>query len=164
MDSAFLRRVRKTPDGCWVWTGATIRGTRGGRYAYLTRDGENWLGHRWAYTQARGEIPDGLVLDHICRNTLCVNPDHLEAVTNQVNSRRGRIGDKQRSKFESRTHCRHGHPMTSENTRLQRTRPKGRTNPDGSPYEFWARRCRLCEKIQNKRYREKRSSAGDHHG
>jgi hypothetical protein len=47
--------------------------------------------HRFAYLEFVGPIPDGLVLDHLCRNKKCVNPDHLEPVTNAENLRRGRV-------------------------------------------------------------------------
>jgi hypothetical protein len=156
MDAKFLAKIEKQPDGCWIWMGASIRGCRGGRYAYITRGGKNWLGHRWVFVQTNGSIPDTLVIDHTCKNTLCVNPLHLEAVTNQVNTRRGRIGFTKREHFSQRSSCRQGHPLTPENLRFQTTRPKGRINPDGTPYEFQARRCRLCEKLQ----REKRKGTG----
>lgn len=156
MDERFFKLVEKQPSGCWLWKGASVQGTRGGRYAVLSRGGEQKLAHRWVYEQAHGPIPEGLVLDHLCRNTLCVNPDHLEPVTNQENTLRGVISEVQTTRFEARTHCKRGHEMTEENTRLQRTRPKGRFNPDGTPYEFVARRCRACESEQNRRQRERR--------
>lgn len=77
-------------SGCWNWTGQTS-GVRM-RYGYL-RDpkgsGCMAMAHRVIYEMARGPIPDGLFLDHLCRNSLCVNPDHLEPVTNAQNLRRG---------------------------------------------------------------------------
>lgn len=69
--------------GCWEWTGWAKRGY-----------GQVWVGertfgaHRFSYELHRAEIPDGLQIDHLCRNTLCVNPWHLEPVTGQVNVRR----------------------------------------------------------------------------
>lgn len=71
--------------GCWNWTGAILK-TGYGAMSWL---GKNKPAHRIAYEQFVGPIPDGLVLDHLCRNTRCVNPDHLEPVTSTENIRRG---------------------------------------------------------------------------
>lgn len=79
---------RPAPLGrCWLWTGAKDpsgygRVCRGG-------SGSAALAHRVPYELVRGPIPDGLPLDHLCRNTSCVKPDHLEAVPMKVNSLRG---------------------------------------------------------------------------
>jgi hypothetical protein len=67
--------------GCWEWVAAKSRSG----YGYLGRK----RAHRAVYSLYRGSIPDGLVLDHLCRNTCCVNPDHLEPVTTAENTRRG---------------------------------------------------------------------------
>jgi hypothetical protein len=70
---------------CWIWklkTNAT-------GYGYLSDRGRDRLAHRWYYEAARGPIPKGLQLDHLCRQRLCVNPDHLEPVTAMENGRRG---------------------------------------------------------------------------
>jgi hypothetical protein len=74
-----------------------------------------------------GEIPEGLELDHLCRNTLCVNPDHLEPVTHAENIQRGHAA---RGPV---THCRRRHEMTAENSYFD-----GRT---GKRY------CRSCQRI-----------------
>lgn len=68
--------------GCWVWTGDIQRG-----YARLA----GRLMHREMYRRIKGEIPEGLQLDHLCRNTACVNPDHLEPVEQKENVRRGNV-------------------------------------------------------------------------
>lgn len=86
-----------TPAGvgeCWEWTGARIQG-----YGFFTvKHGErSTRAHRFAYQSLIGEVPDGLVLDHLCRNPGCVNPWHLEPVTIAVNNQRGviaRLGPK----------------------------------------------------------------------
>lgn len=69
---------------CWVWQLAVSGG-----YGMCGRDGKMWGAHRWYYVQAHGPVPDGLQLDHLCRNRLCVNPDHLEPVSQAENVRRG---------------------------------------------------------------------------
>ena len=89
----FIRghQCRKSPHlyrvdpktGCWVWQRS------GGRYGRLMVDGVGVQAHRHFFEQAKGPIPDGLQLDHLCRNTFCVNPEHLEPVSGAENSRRG---------------------------------------------------------------------------
>jgi hypothetical protein len=71
------------------------------------------LAHRWAYEFLRAEIPEGLHIDHLCRNRACVNPWHLEPVTNRVNGLRGESVAAQHAR---KTHCIRGHEFTTENT------------------------------------------------
>jgi hypothetical protein len=73
-------------NGCWVWQRCV--NTRGG-YGRKLVGGRWWVAHRWYYERVFGPVPEGLELDHLCRNRLCVNPEHLEAVTRQVNIQRG---------------------------------------------------------------------------
>lgn len=104
----FMEKVRESDDGCWEWT--AYSGKRGyGRFYYK---GKGALAHRWSYQFHRGEIPAGLVLDHLCRNTVCVNPWHLEPVTPRENALRG-IPNPHNS---HKTHCPKGHPYSDENT------------------------------------------------
>lgn len=71
---------------CWIWL---LKKHHTG-YGWVGVKGKQWLAHRWYYEQAHGPIPDGLQLDHLCRQRLCVNPDHLEPVTPLENTRRSR--------------------------------------------------------------------------
>ncbi len=132
-DEATLRRfwakVNKT-DSCWLWTGAT----RWGGYGVF-HNGVLVPAHRLSYELARGPIPNGLVLDHLCRVTSCVNPAHLEPVTHRENILRGVRKDK----------CHRGHPYSFENKHVSKS---GR----------W--RCRKCEADGARHRRRLRKLAG----
>lgn len=83
----FWAKVEKT-DACWNWIGT--RSAKGyGHFKALPNTKTPTKAHRWSYEDAYGPIPDGLTIDHLCRNTSCVRPDHLEAVEGAVNTLRG---------------------------------------------------------------------------
>lgn len=104
-----LRRSQEDEAGCWVFTGAVC--PRGyGRVGSRTEPGQT-LTHRVVYEFLIGPIPDGLVLDHLCRNRRCCNPWHLEPVTAQVNTDRGL-----RSEGYLISECKNGHRYTPANT------------------------------------------------
>lgn len=97
----FWAQVDKSSGACWVWTGP-----RNGKYGRLGSDNRHLYAHRYSYELAVGEIPDQMTIDHLCRNTLCVRPDHLEVVTLAENIRRAvRV----RPRKPPKTVCPHGH-------------------------------------------------------
>ena len=100
-------------ESCWEWTGC--RSPRGyGRFRWDQGRGD--AAHRYAYERFLGPIPDGLVIDHLCRNPGCVNPGHLEAVTQRENVLRGVGLFAQQAR---RTHCPRGHIYAGDNVRVQ---------------------------------------------
>jgi hypothetical protein len=129
-----MRMVVKSEAGCWEYAAHSRKGNSY-RQVNVYVDGKQVLryAHRVAYEHFVGEIPDGLQLDHVCRNRVCVNPAHLEPVTASENRRRATA---------LITHCPQGHPYDETNMRVQ---------PDGRRY------CREC-----KRARHRRASNGHH--
>lgn len=112
-------------DGCWEWLRVHDR------YGKVTVQGRTTLAHRAVWELLVGPIPEGLFIDHLCRNTRCVNPDHLEPVTPTENAHRGngyRVGW---------THCIRGHIWSDSNTYI---------NPNGS------RECRSCRALRKAKY------------
>lgn len=107
LEERVMRHVVINPvSKCWEW-----HGRRNGKgYAEMFYEGKKRLVHRFYYEYSKGNIPDGLVLDHLCRHRSCVNPDHLEPVTQKENVRRGVNWQRQK------THCPKGHPFSAENT------------------------------------------------
>lgn len=105
----FDQRVLISPStACWEWTGCT---TKKG-YGLIVIDGRRIHVHRYAFARFNGDIPDGLTIDHLCRNRRCVNPVHLEAVTSGTNVLRG---NSPTAKNARKSHCANGHPLTPGN-------------------------------------------------
>ena len=130
----FLSKVAETPSSCWQWTGCLERNG----YARFYFNGQRQYAHRFAYEAIRGPIPDGLVIDHLCRNRACANPDHLEAVTNRVNILRGVGFCAVRAKQQR---CIRGHAFNVANTYRA---------PNGT------RKCRTCKAVSTARSRQRR--------
>lgn len=149
-ESRFWASVEKT-ETCWNWTGR--RGGSEGRYGSMSINYRATYVHRFSYELHIGPIPEGLTIDHLCRNTLCVNPDHLEPVTLRENLRRAAIvqpcpecGREMLPRIVARhlpvcrgevTTCSKGHAYTEANTRYWR----------GNRY------CRRCHADRAAKYR-----------
>lgn len=132
----FWEKVDKTTD-CWIWTAS--KNKHG--YGYFRFEGRMVKAHIWAYENVNGPVPDGLELDHLCRNTSCVRVDHLEAVPHRINVLRGNgiAAEHFRKKF-----CKNGHAFSLENIRITK----------------YGRVCIICYRISNlravKKYQGKR--------
>lgn len=123
---------------CWEWTGSRLKNG----YGAVGRGGRgngNHMAHRAAWELLVGEIPAGLVIDHLCRNRGCVNPDHLEPITTRENLLRGHGFS---AKNARKTHCNRGHEYTPDNTYT---------------YRGW-RQCRICTLAKNTAARAKRAA------
>lgn len=88
------RNIDPGSNGCWVWNRSKDRDG----YGWASNNNKTYLAHRLVYAFIRGPIAKGLVLDHLCRNRACVNPAHLEQVTNHKNILRSPIGTAGRDK------------------------------------------------------------------
>jgi hypothetical protein len=129
--SRLFDRVERIPEsGCWIWMG------------YIAKNGYGQIGigykldltHRVSYVLHKGEIPKGLVIDHLCDVRCCINPDHLEAVTNGENISRTYKRGKKTHWRKQQTHCKRGHEFTEENTRKSNGR----------------RHCRECSRMRKR--------------
>ena len=138
-----FERFAKRVDGqCWTWTGPMDRYGYGSSRAKAAGIRQGTSAHRVAYLLLRGDIAPGQVIDHLCRNRWCVNPSHLEMVTNQDNVLRG-LGVC--ASNARKTHCKHGHEFSPDNTLVG---PKG------------YRRCRACRDEYNRRVNRSPRSQG----
>lgn len=125
-------------EGCWEWTASLDPDG----YGQFWLNGRPIRAHRVAYTLLVGPIPEGMEIDHLCRNRACVNPapDHMEVTTHAVNTLRGTSPQAVNAR---KTHCSNGHPFDKSNTYTQGGR----------------RHCRACNAARVRAYNERKKAA-----
>lgn len=126
----FVASYAEHSEGCWLW--AKTVNNRG--YGVITVHYKHVLAHRFSHELYIGPIPEGHEVDHLCKSRPCVNPEHLEAVTRQVNVARS---DWPAAVHARQTSCKKGHPFDEANTRRLL---------DGS------RKCRTCSRETDRAY------------
>jgi len=139
LDRRFWKKVSPEPNtGCWIWVASTTKG-----YGKVGRRGRYRYAHRVSYEAWRGPIPPGLVIDHLCRQPLCVNPLHLEPVTQRVNVMRSGSVSAVNAK---KTHCKQGHAFDERNTYTWKS----------------GRSCRECHRLSEARRKSKLRLLAEH--
>lgn len=162
----FFAKVDKT-DTCWNWTGAKsawrperpiASATEG--YGVININGRTFYAHRASWLMHKGPLIPGLVIDHLCDNTLCVNPEHMQQVTNNENTKRSPKHTANGARYY-KTHCKNGHERTEEMRGRSCTvcYPKGtfkavcvnghQRTPDNK-----GKRCPECYKLQLQKAKE----------
>lgn len=134
--NSFWKKVVKMKN-CWNWV--ACKGQDG--YGHLSVNGKNFRAHRISYMISNGEIPEGFQIDHLCRNTSCVNPKHLEAVTQRENIMRGFGITAQNLR---KIYCINNHKFTNGNTWFYKEKGAIR------------RVCKACTKIKTRNYLERK--------
>lgn len=137
-EKLFWAKVQITDAGCWIWSAS--KNECG--YGNFAVNGKCRRAHRVSYVLNKGPIPDGKQIDHICRKRSCVNPEHLEPVTNKENVLRGAGLTAVNAR---KTHCIKGHEFTEENTRIR----KGKSRKG----------CRVCRACHRDSERKRRDNA-----
>lgn len=140
-EKRFMAKVKVLPSGHWMWTASVASE---GRYGAFYYGGRVRPAHVASWMMFRGPIPDGLTdVDHLCRKTLCVNPEHLEPKTHRHNVL---VGDSPQAINAAKTHCIHGHEFTDANT-IWRTDARG------------GRECRACRSTEMRRQSAREATA-----
>lgn len=137
----FWRRIDQgKPEECWPWTGALTPKGYGRFSPRVGGRAKHVFAQRYAYESQRGPVPEGLVIDHLCRNRACCNPAHLEPVSVATNLHRGETWA---ARNAAKTACLNGHPFDAENTYVS---PKG------------SRECRTCRREAGRRWDQKKAA------
>jgi HNH endonuclease len=134
----FLAKRREDPSGCWIWTGAVGQGKGDLSYGQIWMNGKLRRAPRVSHELFVGPIPDGATIDHLCRTPLCVNPNHLEAVSVRENILRGESPTALNAR---KTECKRGHALLGANVLIEK---KGR----------WCRECRRASDRRRRKFNE----------
>lgn len=134
VEQRLARLTLKSDSGCWIWLG----GKQPSGHGKIRIEGKTYQVHRVAFELVKGSIPKGLVLDHLCKNPSCINPDHLEPVTQRINLLRGNTFAAHNA---AKTHCPKGHPYSGENLK---------SNARGD------RICIQCRRVSDRKFNAKR--------
>lgn len=137
-EDRFARQTVRNGD-CLLFQGAL----NWGGYGKFWFNGRTMAAHKYAYEVAKGPVPDGATIDHLCRTRHCVEASHLEAVTLQENLQRALL------RPEKRTHCPQGHEYTLENTRMVASKY--------NPY----RSCITCSRDRSREWQRKKVRSGN---
>lgn len=138
-EERFAESFSKEDGGCWIWTRTLDRHG----YGKFVVHRKQHLAHRWSYEYLVGVIPPGFQLDHLCRNTRCVNPAHLEPVTARQNVLRSNSPCRHNAE---KTHCKRGHALTLDNLVPAALKDRRRA-------------CRVCAAASSARYEQTRRNA-----
>ena len=109
-------KIPKNKENCWEWIG-----TKSHKYGQFWNGSKRVQAHRFSYELLNDSIPKGMVIDHLCRNEGCVNPEHLEVVTHTENVKRGLAGFVTGLRNRAKKMCPYGHPYDEENTYVDKT-------------------------------------------
>lgn len=127
-----LSNIKTDSNGCWIWQ--LSKEKKG--YGRMKVNYKTLMAHRVSYEAFVKNIPEGLQIDHLCKNTSCVNPDHLEPVTAKENLHRSSLTDRWKAKKQI-SHCPQGHEYTESNTLIKKN--------------AWGNDCRNCRKCNSER-------------
>lgn len=138
----FMEKVKKL-DSCWIWMGSN----NGVGYGEIRINNKKVYAHRWSVENLSDrKIPDGMQIDHLCRNPSCVNPDHLEIVTSAMNVRRGLVAGKHPERMKE--YCSNGHLYS----KYEYQRPDGK-----------GRNCAECVRNRAREYARRKNGYYDRH-
>jgi hypothetical protein len=139
--SKYAPRIVLTEAGCWQWIGSRSGGSHPYGRVRVAGATRTTGAHRAVYEELVGPIPSGKELDHLCRNTLCVNPAHLEPVSHRTNMLRGQTVNAENAR---KTHCPRGH-LYDRVTHDRQGRPQ--------------RECHRCRKVRMAAYKARKQAA-----